>query len=154
MRVLVSGSQMREIDRYTMEEIGIPSMVLMERAAMAVVSQVERRCTRTDRIWAVCGTGNNGADGIAVGRMLHLKGYRVSILLCGDTERGTAEYHQQLAIAKALTVPVIEYHDFIPGSCDVIVDGIFGVGLGREIDVYKRQGRYGTCLWRGRGLTI
>ena len=53
MRVLVSGSQMREIDRYTMEEIGIPSMVLMERAAMAVVSQVEQRCTRTDRIWAV-----------------------------------------------------------------------------------------------------
>lgn len=139
MRVLVSGSQMREIDRYTMEEIGIPSMVLMERAAMAVVSQVEQRCTRADRIWAVCGTGNNGADGIAVGRMLHLKGYRVSILLCGDTGRGTGEYHQQLAIAKALTVPVIEYHDFIPGSCDVIVDGIFGVGLGREIEGEYRE---------------
>lgn len=139
MRVLVSGSQMKEIDRYTIQEIGIPSMVLMERAAMAVAGQVELRCTRADRIWAVCGTGNNGADGIAAARMLHLKGYRVSILLCGDGNRGTPEYRQQLEIAKALTVPVIEYQDFIPGSCDVVIDGMFGVGLGREIEGEYRE---------------
>ncbi len=139
MRVLVSGSQMKEIDRYTIQEIGIPSMVLMERAAMAVAAQVELRCTRADRIWAVCGTGNNGADGIAAARMLYLKGYRVSVLLCGDGNRGTPEYQQQLEIAKALEVPVMEYQDFIPGSCDVIIDGIFGVGLGRAIEGEYRE---------------
>lgn len=177
MRVLVSGSQMKEIDRYTIHEIGIPSMVLMERAALAVAEQVELRCARgsamqgspcaesaetietrkpsiknggnrpkrpagfkcPDRIWAVCGTGNNGADGIAAARMLYLKGYRVSILLCGDPDRGTTEYRQQLEIARALAVPVIEYHDFIPGACDVIVDGIFGVGLGREVEGEYRE---------------
>lgn len=139
MRYLVSGSQMREIDRYTIKEIGIPSMVLMERAAMAVTDIAKVRSTRTDRIWAVCGTGNNGADGIAAARMLYLQGYRISILLCGDSERGTAEYQQQLEIAKALAVPVMEYHDFIPGGCEVIIDGMFGVGLTREITGEYRE---------------
>lgn len=186
MRYLVSGSQMKQIDRYTIDQIGIPSMVLMERAAMAVAEETMARairgdfgiCTeempwtasenigtqltnsgpetstagekacpvnekmaahrpnydkRPDQIWAVCGTGNNGADGIAAARMLHLQGYQVTVLLCGNREHGTEEYRRQLSIAKALKVPVIWYDDFIPGSCDVIIDGIFGVGLDRNV---------------------
>lgn len=147
MRYLVTGSQMKQIDRYTIDEIGIPSMVLMERAAMAVAKEVINRAAhgngRQDHIWSVCGTGNNGADGIAAARMLHLMGYRVTVLLCGNSGvtgsacgrmHGTEEYHQQLGIAKALEVPVIEYTDFIPGRCDIIIDGLFGVGLDREVE--------------------
>lgn len=133
MRYLVTGNQMKQIDRYTIETIGIPSMVLMERAAMAVTEAVESVAREKDRIWVVCGTGNNGADGIAVGRMLFLKGYRISILLCGNPKHGTTEYRQQIQIANQLEIPVIEFEDFIPGSCDIIIDGIFGVGLDREI---------------------
>lgn len=139
MRYLVSGSQMKEIDRYTIETIGIPSMVLMERAAMAVAEAVMEAAKEGDRIWSVCGTGNNGADGIAAARMLYQQGYRVSILLCGDPEQGTVEYEQQLGIARALDVPIIEFHDFIPGSCDVLIDAVFGVGLSRMIDGEYRE---------------
>lgn len=133
MRNLVSGSQMKEIDRYAIQSVGIPSLVLMERAAYAVVEEVLKSVTKKDRIWAVCGTGNNGADGIAVARMLYLKGYTVSVILAGTLEHGTEEYRRQLAIAEKLGMDMIEFDDFIPGRCDVIIDAVFGVGLSREV---------------------
>ena len=73
MRYLVTGEQMKEVDRYTIESIGIPSMVLMERAAMAVAREAENLVIKTDSIWAVCGIGNIGADAAAAARMLALK---------------------------------------------------------------------------------
>ena len=74
MRTLVTAKQMKAIDAYTINTIGVPSMVLMERAAMWVARAVEETAGKADVIWAVCGTGNNGADGVAAARMLHLKG--------------------------------------------------------------------------------
>lgn len=153
MKVSVTGAQMKQIDSDTIGRIGIPSMVLMERAALAVVEAVERiarpvrfSCGAADtgkgqdgmqkrpaRVWIACGTGNNGADGIAAGRMLHGRGYEVTVLLAGSREHATPEYRSQEAIAKRLGVVLVEYHDFIPGSCDIIVDAVFGVGLCRDI---------------------
>ena len=52
-----------------------------------------------DVIWAVCGTGNNGADGVAAARMLHLKGYPVRVFLVGNPDKGTEEFRTQLKIA-------------------------------------------------------
>lgn len=141
---------MKQIDRDTIERIGIPSMVLMERAALAVTAAVERLCdgntgtaktmgASMPRVLIACGTGNNGADGIAVGRILHGKGYDVTVLLAGNPEHASAEHKAQLKIARSLDVPVVEYGDYVPGDCDVIVDAVFGIGLVREIE--------GT--WRG-----
>ena len=76
MKYLAGSAQMKEIDRYTIEEIGIPSLVLMERAAMAVAEEVEKTFSsplfdkKRDTILAVGGSGNNGADAAAAGRML------------------------------------------------------------------------------------
>ncbi len=133
MRYIVSGGQMKEIDRYTIHEIGIPSMVLMERAAMAVADEIEQRAGYSDVIWAVCGTGNNGADGVAAARMLHVKGYSVSVILAGERDRGSREFQEQLAIADKLGVEIALYDDYIPGRCDFVIDAVFGVGLDREI---------------------
>ena len=118
MRYLVSGSQMKEVDSYTIQSIGIPSLVLMEQAAAAVVREVQKKAEKKDRIWAVCGTGNNGADGIAAARLLHLKGYTVTVILAGTKGNGTDEYKKQLAIAE---------------RCELIIDAVFGVGLSREV---------------------
>ena len=139
MRYVTTGKQMKEIDRYTMEEIGIPSMVLMERAAWAFVEEIRGALKKTDRIWVACGTGNNGADGVAAARMLTLEGFRPVILLAGDAERGTEEFKAQLAIARKLGVPVFETEDFIPGKCEVILDAVFGVGLSRPIEGAYRE---------------
>ena len=67
MRTLLSGRKMKATDAKTIQEIGIPSMVLMERAAMAVAAEAEKAAKKDEIVWAVCGSGNNGADGIAVG---------------------------------------------------------------------------------------
>ena len=133
MRYLVTGGQMKEVDRYTIENIGIPSLVLMERAAMAVTEEVVKHGKKTDRIWVLCGNGNNGADGVAAARMLHLKGYTVSALLAGGKEKGSREYVSQISIAEHTGVSLVEFSDFIPGVCDILIDGLFGVGLDREI---------------------
>lgn len=134
MRYLVTGSQMKEVDSYTIRQIGIPSVVLMERAAFCVAQEIEKRAYKTDKIWAICGTGNNGADGIAAARMLHLKGYTVSVILTGSRFKGTEEYRLQLAIAENLGMEIMEYGEFVPGKCDIIIDAVFGVGLSRDVE--------------------
>ena len=86
LRVL-NGTQMQETDRYTIEQMGMSSMVLMEKAAEAVVSIVLKETTDRDRILIVCGSGNNGADGVAAARMLHLKGRHAALFLAGNQKR-------------------------------------------------------------------
>ncbi len=139
MRYLVTGEQMKEIDGYTIGTVGIPSLVLMERAAMAVAREAEKLAGKADSIWAVCGTGNNGADGVAAARMLALKGYSVTVILAGSEERGTREFHTQLEIARKLGLSIAEWKDFIPGRCGLVIDGIFGVGLSREVEGEYRE---------------
>lgn len=141
MEFCVTGRQMKQIDMDAIGNVGIPSMVLMERAALGVVEVVEeligRLCLngrRVARIWIACGTGNNGADGIAAGRMLHQKGYIVTVLLAGDFGEASEEHGCQVHIARNMEVPLVEYSDFIPGSCDVIVDALLGIGLTRPVD--------------------
>ena len=137
MRRLLTAAEAKAIDRYTIDEIGIPGVVLMERAAFAVAEECERRMSAGGRIFFVCGTGNNGADGVAVARILSLRGYQTKVLIVGDEDRGTEEFKLQLRVAKRLNVPVckaVEQAEYIKrGECDLIVDALFGVGLSREV---------------------
>jgi NAD(P)H-hydrate epimerase len=135
MRYLVSGKEMKAIDKRTIEEFGIPSMVLMERAALAVFEEAERllRESGGKTVWAVCGPGNNGADGIAAARMLFLHGFDVMILLPGGAGKTSTEFESQLAIAKKLGLFVSTSEDYIPGTCDLVIDALFGIGLSREL---------------------
>lgn len=139
MRALLTGQQMKEIDRIAIEEIGIPSMVLMERAAMAVADEVIRRSEKNEVVWCACGCGNNGADGIAAARILSQAGYQVVIIVVGNMEKGSREFRLQASIADKLKLNRIEYRDFIPGHCDILVDAVFGVGLSRDVEGEYRQ---------------
>lgn len=128
----------REVDRITIEEMGIPSLVLMERAALAVTECVEKYALPQSRIGVLCGTGNNGGDGIAVARMLKEAGYDVTILIKGTSNReeefihATKEFLQQISIVKAIGVPVLEPEE--TAGYEIIVDALFGVGLTRPIE--------------------
>lgn len=124
---------MKEVDHYTIDTIGIPSLVLMERAALAVVCEIEKLVNKKNRIWVLCGNGNNGGDGIAIARLLHLKGYGTTAILAGKRESATKETMIQLEIAKKVGVHLVDYPDFIFGECDLLVDALFGVGLNREV---------------------
>lgn len=150
MKYIVTGAQMKQIDQDTIQRIGIPSLVLMERASLAVAEAAEELASGTcagTRVLCVCGTGNNGADGIAAGRILHGRGYDVTVLLAGNQEHATPENRQQQQIAACLNVPVVSYSDFIPGDYDIVVDAIFGIGLGRNV-----EGSYKELIERLAGM--
>jgi len=142
MRYLVNGREMKAIDMRSIYEYGIPSLVLMERAALEVANEAERlaeyktgqngfqRCV----IWSVCGLGNNGADGVAVARILHLRGYLTSIILPSTDGKMSEEMETQLSIAEKLGISIHSLKDFIPGACDVVIDAVFGIGLTRPVE--------------------
>lgn len=132
----MNNSEMKEIDRHTIEEIGIPSIVLMERAALSVVEELEKKIKLTDTILCVCGTGNNGGDGIGIARILHQRGYQVAIWILGDKNNCTNETKQQYQIARKIGVKFEDKKE--TWEYTIIVDAIFGVGLTRDISgIYK-----------------
>lgn len=140
---ILSGEQSKFIDEFCIREMGIPSVVLMERAALAVAGLVDKKCCAEASILAVCHVGNNGADGLAAARILDDMGYSVKVMIVGRPEKGTAEFHLQLEIIKHTDIP-IEYADEKTFTCsgyDVIIDGIFGIGLSRDV-----QGIYADMI--------
>lgn len=122
---------MKEIDRYTIETVGIPACVLMEKAAMAASRHVKELCEKKDRILAVCGYGNNGGDGIAAARILHMEGHEVEIYMAGDRTHATKETKQQLKIARKVGVKFVKKIQF--ERYGGIIDAIFGIGLARPL---------------------
>ncbi len=138
MDYAVTAQQMKEVDQNTIQNIGIPSMVLMERAALAVAEAAEhmaaeRNLGKHARILAVCGTGNNGADGVAAGRILQDRGYQVGLLFAGNPEHDSEEMKAQKRIAGNLGIARSTAAEYKETPCDIILDAVFGIGLGREI---------------------
>lgn len=131
MKYIVDSEKMKKIDKYTMEEIGVPSMVLMERAAYEVASVIRKTVTKEDRILAVCGPGNNSADGVATARILYLQGFDVEILLAFNRGKCSREMEAQLAIAGKLGIKI--NNSISISEYNIIVDAIFGIGLSRPV---------------------
>lgn len=163
MKYLVRKGEMKQYDTNTQEAFGMPSLVLIERAALAAVEELERDgLAKGSRILLACGTGNNGADGLVMARLLHLKGYAVQILTVGSREKATPENQKELEIATNYGIGIVTAEKFLDqlqqpdnggtgrsDACprsryDAVVDAVFGVGLSRRI-----EGIYGqmiTCL--------
>lgn len=142
MKELVTCTQMKNLDEYTIEKMGIPSCVLMERAALCTVEEMKKRMKagkETEKILVVCGSGNNGGDGIAIARLLHLDGWKVCLFLLGKEEKMTPETALQLKIARNYQVP--EKNNLDLCEYTTIVDAIFGVGLKRPV-----EGRYAQII--------
>lgn len=132
MKYLVRNKEMKECDSNTISKFQMPSLVLMERSAMAVVKEMKTRAYDCAQVCVVCGTGNNGGDGIAIARLLHLEGVKVEILIVGEEETGSQEFSQQLLIARNYGVPIVTNGDW--KQYTVIVDAIFGIGLTRNVE--------------------
>lgn len=137
MKYLYSNKEAKAMDTHAIQKAGMPSLVLMERVAMSAAAVITSREQRDVRVLAVCGTGNNGGDGIAVARILHEMGYAAAITVIGETERMTEETKKQLEIAISCEVPVLPLSSITDHMFDVILDGIFGIGLTRNVeDIY------------------
>ena len=138
MRIL-NAAQMREADRCAIEDIGIPSLVLMENAGRQVVAAIEAAYeSRLDgRIAVLCGRGNNGGDGFVVARTLIQRGIDTSVFVIGAVADVRSDARTNLDILGRLGVTVVEVGDEQTwelhfseiSQCTLIVDGIFGTGL-------------------------
>lgn len=150
MRVL-NASQMREADRRTIEEIGIPALVLMENAGRQVVAAMESRFENLadSRVAVLCGRGNNGGDGCVVARTLHQRGVEVGVFVLGEIASIKGDARLNLEILGRLGLSAVEItneqdwelHSSEIAGCDVIVDALFGTGLKTPL-----QGLLGTVV--------
>ncbi len=132
MRYAVNSEVMKLIDKYTVDTVKIPALVLMERAALEAVNVMKKRVRKEDRILVVCGPGNNGGDGVAAGRILYQQGYHVALLfICGE-ENFSSQMKVQAEIARNLGMTVENNNK--PDEYNIIIDAIFGVGLSRPVE--------------------
>ncbi len=139
---IVTPLQMQEIDRRAIEDLGIPSLVLMENAGMCVVEEIERRAGTTPvRVTSVCGPGNNGGDGIVAARLLHEKGYEAVIFLASPRKLLSKDARIQLKTASDVGVPIqllpkgggLEKLRARLAESDFVLDALFGTGMTREV---------------------
>lgn len=144
MEYLVTAEEMKECDRNTIEGFGVPSLVLMERAALACAGEIlrefpEERRTRGKKTLIAAGCGNNGGDGFAVGRLLLQEGFPVEFWLIGERSRCSPETETQISILEKYGCTIM---DHVPdGAYDIIVDAVFGIGLRRP-----PEGRYAEAV--------
>jgi hydroxyethylthiazole kinase-like uncharacterized protein yjeF len=138
MRVL-NTQQMREADRRTIDDIGIPSIVLMENAGRQAVAAMEAAFEdlSTSHVGVLCGRGNNGGDGFVVARTLVQRGVETSVFLLGSVSevRGDARTNLEILGRIGLTVVEItnaqawELHFSEVSQCELLVDAILGTGF-------------------------
>ena len=138
MRYLLTGAEMTKADHYTSEVIGIPSLVLMERAALGVAEEIRKRFPKGTRVTVVAGRGNNGADAVAAGRILTDWGYPVSFFI---TKGKVGEDSSMAVQLKVISAYGLDCRVYEPGRAmleetepRVLIDGLFGTGLARNIE--------------------
>ena len=127
MKRIVTGRRMKEMDQTTIREMGIPSCVLMERAALAVAEEVKK--THPIKVLVLCGNGNNGGDGVAVARILHLWGIPSEFCMVKNPGNYTEETKRQIEIARNYQVRQVNNPRL--DEYTTIVDAVFGIGLSR-----------------------
>lgn len=134
---LATSNQMREMDRVAIEEMNIPSTLLMTTAAGLVVREAIKLLPTSGRCAVFSGSGNNGGDGIAAAVELLKNGYSVKVFLTGKREKMTPdsrEMERRLNEIGGSIVPYVEEEaeNWLLG-CDVIIDAMFGIGLNSDL---------------------
>lgn len=140
MQPLVTFAQMQEIDRRAISELGIPELLLIEHAALAVVKALVARFggTLIDTSGIIlAGVGKNGADALAVARILNTMGLRDNFVgMVGTPTALSSNTKTQIEILERLGVSVVWPKKAEPElfeGCNWVVDGFFGTGLSREV---------------------
>ena len=135
MRYIPDAVQMKNADLYTIQELKIPSIELMENAAISCIEVIKDKNLDISNVCIVCGSGNNGGDGFAIARLLAQEGIRVTVVMAGNPDKVTRETKYQLELLKNTGIDIT--NEYIFKDYSIIIDAIFGVGLCRKI-----EGRY------------
>ena len=134
MEIITGSEQMKNADLRTSEEFHISSDVLMERAAMELRGALEAAVKDLSCVLIVCGPGNNGGDGFALGRLLTEKNIETDCVLIGSREKCSELEEKQIKTLEALGKGIL-YEIPIPDKrYDAVVDALFGVSLNRDLE--------------------
>jgi NAD(P)H-hydrate epimerase len=143
---LVTGEEMKQLDTHTIEYHGVPSLVLMERAALTSVEVLYDEGFDLTRVGVFCGAGNNGGDGFAIARLLHLANVDTKLVFVGQTNRRSPETKTQQEIAESYGLAALNLYDihdihgkktqeissgvnnYINTEFSTVIDAIFGIG--------------------------
>lgn len=143
MKYIVNSKEMKICDLNTIDKIGICAEVLMERAALKVVEEIEKRNLHEGKIMIFCGFGNNGGDGFAVARLLYLKGYEVEVVCVGDFAHATKQVIKQLEILQHYGVALVDFNpNMSTNKCDLLIDAVLGNGISRMVEGIYEQAVY------------
>jgi NAD(P)H-hydrate epimerase len=143
---VLSRAQMRAFDAHAIEQSRVPSIVLMENAGRGAADVLARELFSDEvggvRATVVCGTGNNGGDGLVVARRLAVRGAKPTVFLAGDPQRISPDARANLEAWRGIGGEVRELRaaSSMPSlgealaDTDVAVDALFGTGLDRPVD--------------------
>src|SRR3990170_774605 len=143
MMKIVTAQEMQLLDKRSIEEYGIPGLILMENAGLAVLREMVRRYgpLAGKTVTVIAGKGNNGGDGLVIARHLHQRGIRVIVFLLGQKEKVQGDARVNLLIYEKIggelralpspeaAAPDIEALRSALNQSAIIVDAIFGTGL-------------------------
>lgn len=149
----LSPEQVRELDRATIAEVGVPGPVLMERAALGVAEVILRRYPRRHTL-IVCGRGNNGGDGLAAARVLHLAGHPVACVVAAASAEelsGDAALNLRAAQGAGVNLRMGTVPDYLWDETELVVDCLLGTGAAGELrgTVREYARRIGAVAARG-----
>lgn len=137
--ILYRSEQVRAMDRYAIDQLGISGTVLMERAGAAAFSLLQRRWPQARTLAVICGTGNNGGDGFVVARLAAEAGLDVRVLLSGDANHLQGDALAASQRLQSVDIDPVPFDSTLLTHCDLIVDAILGIGLQGPVEGERRQ---------------
>lgn len=137
--LVVDSKTMKKIDQYAIDILKVPSICLVERAALAVIKNINLDVRNSFAI--IVGVGNNGADGLAIARNLLAMGKYVEIYIVGDLSKQSPDFKLNLDSCRRLTDKIFEPESIEDlaimeknlEEVSTIIDAIFGTGLNRTV---------------------
>ncbi|MGV3598869.1 MAG: NAD(P)H-hydrate dehydratase [Bacteroidota bacterium] len=140
---IFTAEQIRAWDEYTITNEPIASIDLMERAASKCVKWLIGHFLQNTHFDVFCGMGNNGGDGLAIGRMLSKENKNITVYILKTAEKGSPDFEANLKRLKETQVPIVELtssENFTPITDEsIIIDALFGTGLKRPLEGLAAQ---------------
>lgn len=132
---LCTAQEMRDLDRYTIDRMGLPGMVLMENAGREAARALLERFPEAKKAVVLAGSGNNGGDGFVIARHLAAAGWEVSVHYFGQVEKMSPETRTFYGVCRQMGIPVAGGNgsEELIGNADVVVDALLGTGVRGEL---------------------
>ncbi|MFC1566949.1 NAD(P)H-hydrate epimerase [bacterium] len=146
---ILSANEMKVFDDWAINNLGIPGMILMENAGREVAEYIYKnyftKKSSYEQVTIFCGLGNNGGDGLVAARHLLIRGVKVRVYIVGGVSGLSADAELNFRILRKIgmvVTPILtekEIGKIKLGKKDIVIDGIFGIGLNREIDGINKE---------------